>query len=79
MPKAWPIHCVTTPERPSNKITDKPMTKGGVMMGSSDRDLKKPLKGTRVRVSTSANARPSTVLPSPTATARASEFQATPH
>ena len=79
MPKVLAAHCVTTPDSPSSRITAKPITNGGVMMGSSDSDLKKRLKGREVRTITSAKARPSRVLRKPTATASASEFQAAPH
>ena len=79
MPKVAATHCVTTPDRPSSRITARPITKGGVMMGSSDSDLKKRLNGSEVRTITSAKARPSRVLRKPTVTASANEFHAAPH
>ena len=55
-----------------------PMTKGGVITGSTDITRKTGLKGMRVRAETNANARPSKVVSTPTMIASASEFQATP-
>ena len=54
------------------------MTKGGVMMGSKERDLKNPRKRAPVRVSTRANAKPSSVDNKPTTTPSTRVFQAAP-
>ena len=54
------------------------MTKGGVMIGSTVSMRSAPLRRKPVRVAISAKARPSTVEPTPTSTARNSVFQATP-
>ncbi len=54
------------------------MTNGGVMIGSIVRARNVPLNGNPVRVTISAQARPSTVVPVATATARNRLFQATP-
>ena len=60
-------------------MTARPMTKGGVMMGSTVSTRSVRLARKPVRVTTSANARPRIVVESPTSTAIHSEFQATPH
>ena len=55
-----------------------PMTKGGVMMGSTVSALSSAPWRKPVRVTISAKTRPSRVVTTPTSTARKSEFQATP-
>ena len=75
----WPAtNWVTLPDRPNSRISDRPITNGGVMMGKSESDLNRPRKRTPVRVSTRANASPSRVDSSPTVTASTSVFQAAP-
>ena len=54
------------------------MTKGGVMIGSTVSTRSVFLKRKPVRVTISAKARPSTVVPAPQHSARNSVFQATP-
>ena len=69
---------MTAPERPKRRISARPITKGGVMIGSTDSARRSGLAGNAVRVAISAKARPRTVVPAPTRTARNSVFQATP-
>src|SRR5207237_9603662 len=67
-----------SPERPKIKMSPRPMTKGGVMEGSTDRMRKNFLYGKAVRVTISAKARPSAVDNTAHSTARISVFHATP-
>ena len=52
---------LTRPERPKIRISPRPMTNGGVMIGSTDSMRSAFLKRKPVRVTISANARPSAV------------------
>ena len=69
---------ITMPARPKIRISARPITKGGVMIGSTETIFSSRGKGNRVRVAIKAKARPSAVLRTPTTTAKASEFQAAP-
>lgn len=70
---------VTAPERPKRRITANPMTKGGVMIGSTVRMRSAGLAGNAVRVTTRAKQSPRAVVPTPTRTPRNTVFHATPH
>ena len=69
---------VTTPARPNSRISASPMTKGGVMIGRIDSTRSSGFIGMRVRSATSAKARPSSVVSTPTSVASATVFHATP-
>ena len=69
---------VTTPARPNSRISARPMTKGGVMIGRMDSARSSGFIGMRVRSATSAKARPSSVVSTPTSVASATVFHATP-
>ncbi len=56
----------------------RPMTKGGVMIGSTEATRRARLKRNPVRTAMRASAAPITVLPMPTTMARIAVFQATP-
>ena len=73
-----PSHTVTTPARPNSRISARPMTKGGVMIGRIDSARSSGFIGRRVRSATSAKARPSRVVSRPTSVASATVFHATP-
>ena len=66
------------PARPNSRISARPMTKGGVMMGRMERLRSSHFALSRVRSAISASASPSTVHSTPTSTATATVFQATP-
>jgi len=70
--------CVKTPDRPKSRMTARPITKAGVMIGSTVNALSVRRKRKPVRVATSAKARPMSVEMIPTRTARKIEFPATP-
>ena len=78
MSKVWYRKVVTKPVRPNMMISASPMTKGGVMIGSSESRRIGPFSGRPVRSATRAKARPSRVESRPTTTASASVFQAAP-
>ncbi len=67
------------PETPKSRISDSPMTNGGVISGSTVITRSSRLARKPVRVTSSAKARPSSVVPAPVSTPRVSEFQAMPH
>ena len=69
---------LTAPARPKSRISARPMTNGGVMIGSTLITRSAPLKRNAVRAAISAKARPRTVEPAPTTMARNTVFQATP-
>jgi hypothetical protein len=77
----WNAHSsawLTSPDRPKIRISPRPMTNGGVMIGSTDSVRSAFLKRKAVRVTISANARPSAVDAVAHSTARISVFHATP-
>ena len=69
---------MTRPERPKTRISAKPITNGGVMIGRTVSTRSVFLKAKEVRVTMRANASPRAVVPAPQASARKSVFQATP-
>ena len=73
-----PSSCVTMPERPKRRMSARPMTKGGRDDRQHGQRPQERLERKPVRVAISAKARPSSVGPAPTRTARNSVFQATP-
>ena len=77
-PVASSIHCVSVPWRPSSMVSARPTTKGGVMIGSTVSRRRDFLNRKPVRVATSANTRPSSVVPVAVQTARKNVRQATP-
>lgn len=56
------ITCVSVPVRPRSMISDRPTTKGGVMIGRIVSRRRLFLNGNAVRVATSANASPNAVV-----------------
>ena len=78
MPKTSAQAWVKNPERPKSRMTARPITKAGVMIGSTVSARRMRRKRKPVRVATRAKARPSSVESTPTRTARKKEFQATP-
>ena len=78
MPNASSSTLLSTPERPNSRISAKPITKGGVMIGKIDIARSSFLKRKFVRATTNAKASPSAVVPAPQISARISVFQATP-
>ena len=72
------MNSVTKPARPSMSVSARPMTKGGVMIGRTVSRRSPFLKGRRIRVATSAKARPSKVVPVAVQIARKKVRHATP-
>ena len=77
-PSCVATNWVTLPDKPNSRMMARPITNGGVMMGSNDKDLNADRNRTPVRVSTRAKASPSSVDNTPTLMASISEFHATP-
>ena len=69
---------VTPPEAPNSRMIASPMTNGGVMIGSIVSARSQRVARSWLRVTASAKASPSSVVPAPTRIARNSEFHAAP-
>ena len=78
MPTLHSRKWLSTPERPNRRIKARPITNGGVMIGRIDIARNNFLSRKLVRATTSANARPSAVVPAPQINASRSVFHATP-
>ncbi|MNE14391.1 hypothetical protein D3C80_1072700 [compost metagenome] len=63
MPNTPASSSVTTPARPNSSISARPITNGGVMIGSTVNMRSPFLNGSGVRVAARAKARPSSVDP----------------